>query len=86
MKRGFTVSPTVLRHKNYRFFFFSREEPRMHVHISSSDGEAKFWLEPVVALADFEGLSKKQLKELQELTEKHALKFTKAWKKHFASS
>lgn len=80
------MSPTVLRHKNYRFFFFSREEPRMHVHISSSDGEAKFWLEPVVALADFEGLSKKQLKELQELTEKNALKFTKAWKRHFASS
>jgi len=55
------VSPTILRHKNYRFFSFSREEERMHVHISSADGEAKFWLEPVVALADYEGLSKKQL-------------------------
>lgn len=79
------MSPTILRHKNYRFFFFSREEERMHVHISSADGEAKFWLEPVVALADYEGLSKRQLKELQELTENHALEFTKAWKKHFSS-
>ncbi len=79
------MSPTILRHKNYRFFFFSREEERMHVHISSADGEAKFWLEPVVALADYEGLSKKQLKELQELTENHAPEFTKAWKKHFSS-
>lgn len=79
------MGPTILRHKNYRFFFFSREEPRMHIHISSAEGEAKFWLEPVIALADFEGLSKKQLNELQELTEKHAPEFTKAWKKHFAN-
>lgn len=31
--------------------FFSREESRMHVHVSHPDGEAKFWLEPSVALA-----------------------------------
>lgn len=79
------MSPTILRHKSYRFFFFSREEPRMHVHISSPEGEAKFWLEPVVALANFEGFSKKQLKELQEFTEQHASEFTKAWKKHFGN-
>lgn len=79
------MSPTILRHKGYRFFFFSREEERMHVHISSPDGEAKFWLEPVIALADHEGLSKRQLKELQELVEDHASEFTKAWKKHFQS-
>ncbi len=55
----------------------------MHIHISSAEGEAKFWLEPVVALADFDGFSKRQLKELQELTEEHASEFKKAWKKHF---
>lgn len=36
------VSPTVFRYRNYRFYFFSREEPRMHVHVFSPDGEAKF--------------------------------------------
>lgn len=40
------MSPTVFREKGYRFFFFSREESRMHVHVVSGDGEAKFWLEP----------------------------------------
>ena len=79
------MAPTIVRDGQFRLFFFSREEERMHVHISSADGEAKFWLEPVVALADYEGLSKRQLKELQELTENHALEFTKAWKKHFSS-
>jgi len=42
------MSPTVFREKGYRFFFFSREETRMHIHVISGDGEAKFWLEPVV--------------------------------------
>ena len=27
------MSPTVFRAKGFRFFFFSREEPRMHVHV-----------------------------------------------------
>ena len=77
------MSPTVLRHKNYRFFFFSREEPRMHVHISSPDGEAKFWLEPMIALADYNGYSERQLKEIAKVVDRHAKEFEKAWKEHF---
>jgi len=45
------MSPTIFREKGYRFFFFSREEKRMHIHIISGNGEAKFWLEPQIALA-----------------------------------
>jgi len=37
-----TMSPTIFRESGFRFFFFSREEPRMHVHVSHPDGEAKF--------------------------------------------
>ncbi len=43
--------PTIYREGPYRFFFNSREETRMHVHVESSEGNAKFWLEPIVALA-----------------------------------
>lgn len=40
--------PTVLRIGPYRFYFYSNEEGEPpHIHISSSDAEAKFWLEPV---------------------------------------
>ena len=42
------LSPTVLRKDGYRLYFFSREEPRVHVHAYCGDGEAKFWLEPQV--------------------------------------
>jgi hypothetical protein len=79
------MSPTVFRYKKYRFYFFSREEARPHVHVTSPDGEAKFWIEPTVSLADYVGLSKKQLKEIQKLVEEHASEITKAWKTHFRS-
>ena len=55
----------------------------MHVHIAAPDGEAKFWLEPVIALAHHHGLSSKELKEIQRIVEAHNNEITKAWKKHF---
>ena len=45
------MSPTIFRYCPFRFFFFSREEDRLHVHVQSADGEAKFWIEPVIELA-----------------------------------
>jgi hypothetical protein len=77
------MSPTVFRYKNFRFFFFSREEDRMHIHVTCSEGEAKFWLEPVIALATFYRLSPKQLNELQKVVEERKNEIRKAWKKHF---
>ena len=77
------MSPTIFRYKNYRFLFFSREEERMHIHVLSSDGEAKFWLEPVVALAQYYGLSTKQIKEIQKKIEERLDEIKTEWKKHF---
>ncbi len=77
------MSPTVFRHRKYRFFFFSREEERIHVHVSSPEGEAKFWLEPVVALAYYHRLEVKNLKEIQRIVEAHKDEIKKAWQKHF---
>lgn len=50
------MSPTVLRDGPFRLFFFSREEPRPHVHVAHPDGEAKFWIDPDVELAAVVGL------------------------------
>lgn len=79
------MSPTIFRFKGYRFFFFSREETRKHIHVYCGDGEAKFWLEPIVALAQNYGLSNKQLKEIQIIIEDRKDDITKAWEKHFGS-
>ena len=77
------MSPTVFKEGNYRFHFFSKEEDRIHVHVISPDGEAKFWIEPIVSLVDYSGLSKKQLSLLQKTIEGHKDEIVKKWKKHF---
>jgi hypothetical protein len=57
------MAPTIFRECGFRFFFFSREEPRLHVHVSHPDGEAKFWLKPDLVLATSAGLSTRQIRE-----------------------
>jgi hypothetical protein len=77
------MSPTIFRDGGYRFYFFSREESRMHVHVQHADGEAKFWLEPVVTLAQNAGLSRPQLRRVESLIAEHSDEIRKAWQEHF---
>jgi len=79
------MSPTVFRYKRYRYFFFSRDEEKMHIHVYCSDGEAKFWVEPEVTLARNYGLSRAQIAELKKVTEDRKDEITDAWNRHFRS-
>jgi hypothetical protein len=78
------MSPTICRVGPYRFFFNSREEPRIHVHVATSDGVAKFWLEPIVALADFYNLTTKDLRRIEEIIREREDEFKSAWRRHFS--
>ena len=80
------MSPTVFREKGYRFFFFSLEESRIHVHVRSQDGEAKLWLEPEIELARNQRLSQVQLNEIQAIVEAPKDELITAWHGHFGSS
>jgi hypothetical protein len=77
------MSPTIFREKGYRFFLFSREEARMHVHVHCGSGEAKFWLEPAIELEKNYGLSRVQLREIEQIIEAHRDELRSAWKAHF---
>ncbi|MBI1955239.1 MAG: DUF4160 domain-containing protein [Acidobacteria bacterium] len=77
------MSPTIFRERGFRFFFFSREEPRMHVHAYSGRGEAKFWLEPEIELAQNYGLTAAELRVIKGLIEEHKDEIENAWRKHF---
>lgn len=55
----------------------------MHVHVECPEGEAKFWLEPVISLASYHGLSRNKLLKLQNIVEGRKNDITKAWQKHF---
>jgi hypothetical protein len=65
------MSPTVIRDGPFRLFFFSREEPRIHVHVAHPDGEAKFWLTPDVGLATSTGLTPRQIADAQTVVVAH---------------
>jgi len=73
----------VVRDGQFRLFFFSREETRVHIHVAHPDGEAKFWLTPGVELANYTGLSPGQLRQAQLVVEAHVKEIEDAWKRHF---
>jgi hypothetical protein len=77
------MSPTVFHESGFRFFFFSREESRKHVHVYCSDGEAKFWLEPQIELAKNHRLSRSQLHTIEQIIEAHYEQLSDAWEQHF---
>jgi hypothetical protein len=78
------MSPTILRKKGYRFYFLSNEENRIHIHVMDEDGEAKFWLEPIVSLAIYHGLNSKKLNDIQKIIMEHKDEIIKAWQRHFS--
>ncbi|HKQ56577.1 MAG TPA: DUF4160 domain-containing protein [Candidatus Eisenbacteria bacterium] len=77
------MSPTVFRDGPYRFFFFSREERRPHIHVSHPTGEAKFWIDPSVKLAANYGLTAQRLARALRLIEEHEDEVRAAWQRHF---
>ncbi|MFA5927723.1 MAG: DUF4160 domain-containing protein [Candidatus Margulisiibacteriota bacterium] len=77
------MSPTIFKAKGYRFYFLSNEEDRIHIHVTDENGEAKFWLEPIISLAVSYGLNPRRLNEVQRIVEEHRNEILKAWQKHF---
>ncbi|MDA1088002.1 MAG: DUF4160 domain-containing protein [Verrucomicrobia bacterium] len=77
------MSPTVFRWRGFRFYFFSREEPRMHIHVADADGQAKFWMEPEIELARNYGLKENVLSDLLEVITEREQEIRDAWNDHF---
>lgn len=73
------MSPTVFRYKNAKFYFFSREESRMHIHVLTPDGEAKFWVEPEIELAATIKLKAKEVNRLKKIVEEHRDEIILTW-------
>jgi len=80
------LSPTVFREGEFRFFFFSREESRVHIHVSHPDGEVNFWLRPTIELARNIGLSSSKVNEAERLIESRQQEIIDAWNNCFGSS
>jgi hypothetical protein len=78
------VSPTVLRVRGYRFYFFSKEESRPHIHVTTRGKEAKFWLVPDVGLAANWGLRRNELVVARGLIEDHLDEILAKWQEHLS--
>ena len=78
--------PVVLRHKGFRFFFYSNEgqplEP-IHIHVRHGAAEAKFWLNPVVRVAGSYGMNAPTLRELTAVIEQNRRLIEEAWHERF---
>jgi len=85
MLRYYFMSPTVFRAQGYRFYFFSLEEKRAHVHVKGAEGDAKFWLEPAIELAMQHGLSSHRVSEIRRLVEEHQNEIRDAWRQHLGT-
>ena len=77
------MAPTVARDGQFRMFFFSREEARVHVRVEHQDGEAKFWLTPDVSLATYTGLAQRQPRNAEAVVVAHLKEIQDAWFRHF---
>ncbi len=80
------MSPTIIRYKAYRLFFFSNEgnplEP-IHIHIRKGEALAKFWIEPRACLAENYGFNSKELKEIEELVKGNEQEIKAKWNQYF---
>ncbi len=53
------------------------------MHVQHATGEAKFWLEPRVELAENYGLSTRRLNTVLRMIQEHEGQILAAWRKHF---
>ena len=74
--------PTIMIIYGFRFFFYSNEETRMHVHIERQNREAKIWLDTfeVAYNRDFRDV---ELNKIIKIVRQHEKTFKKAWNSHF---
>lgn len=57
----------------------------MHVHVHGTSGEAKFWMEPVIELAQNQGFSNQEIHLTLRLIQEHEHDIRSAWHTHFGS-
>ena len=57
----------------------------MHVHVFCANGQAKFWLEPEIELAENYGLRSREVRTARRLVEEHSDEIKRRWQEHFAS-
>ena len=67
------------------FFYSNVGNPRepLHVHVRGQGSEAKFWIKPLVRVAQSDGIDARTLRELAEVVEQNIDLIERKWNEHF---
>ena len=76
------MSPKFRKEDGFVFKIYSNEEERMHVHVVKAENEAKFWLEPVIELAENFGFNNKEIKKITKMVETYGNEFKQQFAAH----
>ena len=74
--------PTVLIINGVRFYFYSREETRMNIHVAFQGRESKIWLD-TFDVAYNHGFKLREMRRILIIVRKHEKILKKAWNSHF---
>ena len=78
--------PKVFEIEGYRGFFFSNEriplEP-VHIHIKKGEGVAKFWVTPIISLAESRKMKVSELARAQEIVTERRQEILDSWTRYF---
>jgi hypothetical protein len=55
----------------------------LHVHVRGQGSEAKFWIRPLVRVAQSDGIDARTLRELAEAVEQNIELIERKWNEHF---
>ena len=77
--------PNRVAGEGVSLLFLLPRKTRPHVHVQHPTGEAKFWLDPTIEVAQNWGLTKQRLTAALRLAREHADEIRTAWKAHFGS-
>ncbi len=74
--------PTVLLIIGFRLHFYSREEKRIHIHITKGNATIKIWMD-TFEIASSKGFGMKEKSLAIKLARKYEKEITQKWKEHF---
>ena len=74
--------PTLFYFFGLRFFFYSNDHEPIHVHVSNSDGEAKFQVSPL-ELIENRGLKPKDIRYAEAAIEENKEIIIQRWNEFY---
>lgn len=75
--------PTLFTFFGFRFLFYSNDHEPIHVHVIKDGHEARFQVEPEVALLDNRGLKTSELRLAESVIEENKEVIVSRWNEYF---